>query len=372
MNKLVLMQGNEACIEGAISAGLKFFAGYPITPSTEIAELASIKLPTLGGKFIQMEDEISSIAAVIGASVCGLKSMTATSGPGFSLKQENIGYASMAEIPCVVVDVMRGGPSTGLPTSVSQGDLMQSRWGTHGDHPVIVIAPVKVSDIYYLTIEAFNYSEEYRVPVIILLDEVIAHMREAIYIDDDYRVIDRKRPKYKVDFLPYKKDDSLVPEMASFGEGYAFHITGLVHDEKGYPSSSPEVAQELIERLHKKIEINKEKIVLYDVINANKCNDLIISFGSSARVCMDVVNNYKGKGLGLFIPYTLWPFPEKQLITLININNIKRIFVAELNRGQLVEEIKRIVGSRCMIIGINKYNGELFTPDDIVEALRRG
>jgi 2-oxoglutarate ferredoxin oxidoreductase subunit alpha len=371
MNKLVLMQGNEACVEGALRAGLRFYAGYPITPSTEIAELASIKLPQVGGKFIQMEDEISSMAAVIGASLCGLKSMTATSGPGFSLKQENIGYASMAEIPCVIVDVMRGGPSTGLPTEISQGDIMQSRWGTHGDHPVIVVAPSTVRDIYYLTIKAFNYSEKYRVPVILLLDEVNAHMRESVYIDSNVDIVNRKKPERKDNFLPFLNTEDRVPPMGSFGEGYKFHVTGLSHDEKGLPTNSSEVAGRLIRRLHEKIENNKENIVLFDIINENTCEDLIVAFGSVARVCREVINKYEDRKFGLFVPYTIWPFPERQLKEIVEKIKIKKIYVPELNTGQLIFEIERMTGCRCEVIGINKYCGELFTPDEIIENIRR-
>lgn len=370
-NKLVLMQGNQACIEGAIKAGLRFYAGYPITPSTEIAEIASVMLPKVGGRFIQMEDEISSMAAIIGSSLCGYKSMTATSGPGFSLMQENIGFASIAEIPCVIVDVMRGGPSTGLPTSVSQGDVMQSRWGTHGDHPVIVIAPVTVKDIYYLTITAFNYSEKYRVPVIMLLDEVIAHMREGISINEEYTILSRKRPNNKTGFLPYEALEDGVPLMADIGDGYKFHVTGLCHNEKGYPTNDSEVSKKLIERLMGKIANNKDNIVLYDAINTDKCKSLIISFGSTARVCKDVVFELNDENLGLFIPYTLWPFPERQLLSLIDRNKIERIFVAELNTGQLIMEIERIAGARCEVFGINKYSGELFTPDEILQEIGR-
>jgi len=363
------MQGNEACINGAIRAGLKFFAGYPITPSTEIAELASIKLPEIGGRFIQMEDEISSIAAVIGASLCGFKSMTATSGPGFSLKQENIGYASMTEIPCVIVNVMRGGPSTGLPTSVSQGDVMQSIWGTHGDHPIIVIAPSSVSDIYYLTITAFNYSEAYRVPVILLLDEVIAHMRESVCLNSEVTLVTRKKPASKEGYLPYKAGDDGVPEMADFGQDYRYHVTGLSHNEKGYPTNDPEISGKLIERLNRKIQINADKISLYKAENIEGCNDMIIAFGSAARVCRDVVHNHIDKRIGLFIPYTLSPFPEKQLLSIIEKNKINGIFVAELNMGQLILEIKRIIGGKCRVYGINKCNGELFTPEEIINGL---
>lgn len=370
MNR-VLMQGNEACIEGAIRGGMRFFAGYPITPSTEIAEIASAKLPRVGGRFIQMEDEISSMAAIIGASLCGLKSMTATSGPGFSLKQENIGYASMTEVPCVIVNVMRGGPSTGLPTSVGQGDLMQSRWGTHGDHPVIVLAPSNVAEIYSLTIEAFNFSEKYRVPVILLMDEIIAHMRESILIEDMVEVFDRKKSLNKDNFLPFRGLEHEVPEFAPFGKGFKYHVTGLSHDERGYPSNNPEVVEELIGRLHRKIEKNTEDICLYKEINTEKCRDLIISYGSTARVCLEIIHNSNDNNLGLFIPYTIWPFPEKRLLSLINDNKIERIFVPELNKGQLLLEVERIVKCRSKVFGINKFNGELFTPDEILENIRR-
>lgn len=371
VNKLILMQGNEACVEGAIRAGLKFFAGYPITPSTEIAELISIKLPSMGGKFIQMEDEISSMAAIIGASLCGLKAMTATSGPGFSLKQENIGYAAMAEIPCVIVDVMRGGPSTGLPTAVSQGDVMQSRWGTHGDHPVIVIVPSNVKDIYYLTIVAFNYSEKYRVPVVLLLDEVNAHMRESINIEGNVLIVDRKKPIDKDDFFPYQNTEDGVPPMASFGDGFDFHVTGLSHDENGLPTNDSQITEKLIKRLHEKIENNKSDIVLYDEINILECEELIIAYGSVARVCMEVIDILNCKKVGLFIPYTIWPFPDLQLIDRISRNGIRRIYVAELNTGQLIYEVERIAVNRCEVFGINKYCGELFTPEEIIKIVRR-
>lgn len=370
MSNLVLMQGNEACVEGAIRAGMKFYAGYPISPASEIAELSSVRLPKVSGRFIQMEDEIASIAAVVGASLTGVKAMTATSGPGFSLKQEVIGYASMAEIPCVIVDVMRGGPSTGLPTSVSQGDVMQSRWGTHGDHPVIVIAPDSVASTYELTIEAFNYAEKYRVPVVLLLDEVIAHMRESVYLKEDFKIINRKKPMEKEKYLPYEFTEDLVPPMAPVGEGYKFHITGLNHDEEGYPSNSNKVAQRLTNRLLEKIEKNKDEIALYDEMNTKECKQLIVTFGSTARVCGELVLNKSLTDIGLFVPYTIWPFPEKKLISIIEKNNIDKVFVPELNAGQLISEVQRIVGNRCSVIGINKYCGEIFEPREIEDAIR--
>lgn len=369
MSNLVLMQGNEACVVGAIKAGMNFYAGYPISPASEIAEISSIKLPEVGGKFIQMEDEIAGVAAIVGAALTGAKAMTATSGPGFSLKQEVIGYASMAEIPCVIVDVMRGGPSTGLPTSVSQGDVMQSRWGTHGDHPIIVLAPDSVTSTYELTIKAFNYAEKYRVPVILLLDEVIAHMRESVYLEENIDVINREKPQKEKKYLPYENTENLVPPMASLGEGYKFHVTGLSHNEKGYPSNSNEVARNLLYRLLNKIEKNRNNIYIYNEINIENCNSLIIAFGSTARICREFVVSKKIEKVGLFIPYTIWPFPEEEILSILEKNPIRNIFVPELNAGQLVREVERIVKGKCKVTGINNYCGEIFKLEDIEKAI---
>ncbi len=369
MSNLVLMQGNEACVVGAIKAGMNFYAGYPISPASEIAEISSIKLPEVGGKFIQMEDEIAGVAAIVGAALTGAKAMTATSGPGFSLKQEVIGYASMAEFPCVIVDVMRGGPSTGLPTSVSQGDVMQSRWGTHGDHPIIVIAPDSVTSTYELTIKAFNYAEKYRVPVILLLDEVIAHMRESVYLEENIDVINREKPQKEKKYLPYENTENLVQPMASLGEGYKFHVTGLSHNEKGYPSNSNEVARNLLYRLLRKIEKNRNKIYIYNEINIENCNSLIVAFGSTARICREFVVSKKIEKVGLFIPYTIWPFPEEEILSILEKNPIRNIFVPELNAGQLVREVERIVKGKCKVIGINNYCGEIFKLEDIEKAI---
>lgn len=370
MSKLVLMQGNEACVEGAIKAGMRFYAGYPISPASEIAEICSVKLPKVGGKFIQMEDEIAGAAAVVGGALAGLKSMTATSGPGFSLKQEVIGYASMAEVPCVIVDVMRGGPSTGLPTSVSQGDVMQSKWGTHGDHPVIVIAPISVASIYELTIKAFNYSEKYRVPVILLMDEVIAHMRESVNLEGNIEIINRKKAERKENFNAYEYTKDLIPPMAPIGYGYKFHVTGLSHDEFGYPSNSNEVAQRLLDRLLNKINKNRDEIVLYDEVNTKNCKNLIVSFGSVSRVCKELVLDGSLENTGLFVPYTIWPFPDKELKEIVDKNKIEKIFVPELNAGQLIYDIKSIVGKNCEVIGINKYCGEIFEPKEIIKRVK--
>ncbi len=368
-NSFKLMQGNEACVEGAIAAGMKFYAGYPITPSTEIAELCSEKLPVVGGKFIQMEDEIAGMAAVIGASLTGQKSMTATSGPGFSLKQENIGYASYAEIPCVIVNVQRGGPSTGQPTSPSQGDVMQARWGTHGDHPIIAICPSSVKETFDLTIRAFNLSEKYRIPVILLMDEVVGHMREKIELPDiaDIEIIDRKRPNCDSDeYLPYKAEADLVPLMADFGAGYRYHVTGLAHDETGFPSNSYEVADKLIRRLMNKIEIHKDDIITWEEENIDDADVLIIAFGGVARSAKAAIKQLRENGIkvGLFRPITIWPFPQERLRELAD--KVKVMIVVEMNLGQLILEVQRICNNIVKIDGVNKVNGEIIYPEEIV------
>lgn len=372
MNNMVLMQGSEACVKGAIAAGLKFYAGYPISPASEIAEICSIELPKVKGKFIQMEDEIAGMAAVVGGSLAGLKSMTATSGPGFSLKQEVIGYASMAEVPCVIVDVMRGGPSTGLPTSASQGDVMQSIWGTHGDHPVIVVAPTSVSNTYNLTIEAFNYAENYRVPVILLLDEVIAHMRESVKIEDcnSIDIIDRKKPNSKEQFKGYENTEDMIPPMADIGEGHKFHVSGLNHDEFGYPSNCSKTATILLDRLLNKIKSNRDKIVKYESFNTENCKKLIVAYGSVANACKELILNKILEDVGLFVPYTLWPFPDLELEKIIKGGTVEKIYMTELNAGQLIYEVERIAKGKCPVVGINKYCGEIFEPNEIIKVIR--
>lgn len=366
------MQGNEACLHGALDAGMRFFAGYPITPSTEIAELAAEYLPKLGGKFIQMEDEIASMAAIIGASLAGLKSMTATSGPGFSLKQENLGYASMTEVPCVVVNVQRGGPSTGLPTSPAQGEIMQSRWGTHGDHPIIVLTPSTVREAYDFTIKSFNLSEKYRVPVILLMDEVVAHMREKIVIPDkdDLKIVNRKKPQKSLEkYRPYEVTEDLIPPMANFGEGYRYHVTGLTHDETGFPSNKANNAEKLIKRLIDKIEIHKKDIIDYDEYETEDAEIIIVAYGSVARSAKSAIKEArsKGKKVGLFRPITIWPFPEERLMELGK--KAKRILVTEMNMGQLVLEVERIVKNDAQIHFLGKANGEIITPDEILFKL---
>lgn len=372
--KVKLMQGNEACVEGALAAGLKFYAGYPITPSTEIAEICSQRLPLIGGKFIQMEDEIAGMAATIGASLAGLKSMTATSGPGFSLKQENIGYAALAEIPCVIVDVQRAGPSTGLPTSPSQGDIMQARWGTHGDHPVIALSPTSVRETFDLTIKAFNLSEKYRTPVFLMLDEIIGHMREKIEIPnkEEIEVIDRIKPKQgDTQYMAYKPlEGSLVPPMAAFGEGFSFHVTGLMHDEFGFPTNDSVISDKLLRRIMAKINENVDDIIMYDEEFVEDADLIVLAYGGTARSAMAAVKQARELGLkvGLFKALTIWPSPEKRIKEILA--NTKKILVPELNLGQYVLEIERIVAGKGEVYHLGKANGEAITPAEILRKIR--
>lgn len=366
-----LMQGNEACVEGAIAAGCRFYAGYPITPSTEIAELMAATLPRVGGRFIQMEDEIASMAAVIGASLTGTKAMTATSGPGFSLKQENIGYASLTEVPCVIVNVQRSGPSTGLPTSPAQGDVMQSRWGTHGDHPIIVVSPSSVSETYRLTIQAFNLSEKYRNPVILLMDEVVGHMRERVDLHKlDTPIIDRVKPTcLREDYLPYDAPMNGVAPMADFGSGYSSHVTGLIHSKKGFPTSKAEEVDFLIRRLHNKISQNLDEILEYEEYMTDDAEILVLAFGSVARSAYNAVKTARQNGVkaGLFRPITIWPFPETAVAKLAE--KVRHIIVPEMNLGQLRLEVERVACSRCQVSGINSIVGELIAPDHILRRI---
>jgi 2-oxoglutarate ferredoxin oxidoreductase subunit alpha len=370
-----LMQGNEACTLGAIQAGLEFFAGYPITPSTEIAELCSEELPKIAGKFIQMEDEIGSIAAIIGASLTGKKAMTATSGPGFSLMQECIGYASFTEIPIVIINVQRVGPSTGMPTSPAQGDVMQARWGTHGDHAIAVLAPGNVKECFELTIKAFNIAEEYRVPVLLLTDEIIGHMREKVILPDAgaIAIVNRKKPASPAGYLPYKADpDGGVPPMAFFGEGYRYHVTGLTHDETGAPTNRGDVNEALLRRLNRKIEKAEPVIRDYVTEYAEDCDTLVVAFGSSAMSSLSAVRQAREKGIkaGLFRPRTIWPFPDSTLQSLAA--KAKRVIVAEMNLGQIAYEVERAVAGKAPVERIGKVNGELFKPEEILSVIMGG
>lgn len=365
--KSVLMQGNEACVNGALYAGMRFFAGYPITPSTEIAEISSMLLPKFGGKFIQMEDEIASMAACIGASVTGLKSMTATSGPGFSLKQENLGYAYMAEVPCVVVNVQRCGPSTGLPTSPSQGDYKQSKWGTHGDHSVIALSPTSVRETFDLTVKAFNFAEKYRMPVILLMDEIIGHLRENIVLPKtgDLEVIDRRVPTCSAsEYKPFSLEEEVSP-LAPFGTGYRYNITGLFHDEIGFPTNNTELAGKQLDRMMNKVDNNLDEILIYEEFMMEDADDVFITFGGMARSTKESIVNLREKGykVGAFIPKTVWPFPYAKTKEICS--RTKKAFVVEMNLGQMLEEVLLSVDDRNSIYGINKANGDIISPLDI-------
>ncbi len=371
--RIAFLQGNEACVEGALLAGVNFFAGYPITPSSEIETVASEKFPQYGGRFMQMEDEIGSMAACIGASMAGSKSMTATSGPGFSLKQENIGYACICEVPTLIVNVQRGGPSTGLPTLIAQGDVMQARWGTHGDHPIIVLSPIDVGEVMHLTIEAVNLSEKYRTPVILLMDETVAHMRQKVILPDakEVKVIERKKSTVEPSkYLPYDTRFGNVPPFAPFGSGYRFNITGLIHDRAGFPTSRSDEIAELLDRINNKIYDNLDDIVKVKEHNVADCDCLLIAFGSTVNSClgaMEMAEDYS-LNLGVLQLTTVWPFAEKQVERAVN--NKKKVFVVELNQGQLINEVKRAACHSVEVKGINKYDGTLITPEEIIEKIK--
>ncbi|MBI2874278.1 MAG: 2-oxoacid:acceptor oxidoreductase subunit alpha [Firmicutes bacterium] len=370
--KARLLQGNEACVEGAIAAGCRFFAGYPITPSSEIAELMAEKLPRLGGKFIQMEDEIASMAAIIGASLTGVKSLTATSGPGFSLKQENLGYASYTEIPCVVVNVQRVGPSTGQPTAPAQGDMMQVRWGTHGDHPVIALYPSTVRETFELTVDAFNLSERFRTPVILLMDEVVGHMREKVELPAQEEILIVNRPGPTVprgEYLPYDDTRGLVPPMAAFGEGYCFHVTGLAHNRRGYPTTKPQDIDALIRRIHQKIEVGRGDIVRVEQLLTEDAEIGVFAYGSTARSAARAVRLARSRGIkvGLLRPITIWPFPDEAVKTLAS--RVRRLIVAEMNLGQMAGEVTRAAEGRTAIEGVFRVDGELITPEEILKKI---
>jgi len=372
MSEAQLVQGNEACVKGALAAGCTFYGGYPITPSSEIAEHMVRRIPEVGGVFIQMEDEIASLAAVIGASLGGSKAMTATSGPGFSLMQEHIGFATMAEVPCVIVDVMRGGPSTGMPTSPSQGDVMQARWGTHGDHPAIVLAPSSVGEVFDLTVKAFNLAERFRTPVILLYDEIIGHTRESVVLPDSVTVVNRVRPGEKSeDFWPKKAASDGVPEMADFGDGNRFHVTGLAHDTHGFPTNDSAVAEALISRLHDKIEAHTDEIIEVDTFMMDDAEIAIFAYGIVGRSAAEAVERARADGIkaGLVRPLTLWPFPDAEVREAAQ--QVDTIVVAEMNLGQLIGEVERAAGGRAEIVGHLRADGEPITPTALRDVLAK-
>jgi 2-oxoglutarate ferredoxin oxidoreductase subunit alpha len=372
--ELRFVQGNEACVEAALYAGLDFFAGYPITPSTEIAELMASRLPLKGGKFLQMEDEIASICAIIGASLTGNKVMTATSGPGFSLMQEGLGYAIMAEIPCVIVDVQRGGPSTGLPTKVSQGDVNQARWGVHGDHAIIALTASNHQDVFAITVDAFNFSETYRTPVILLFDEVIGHMRERLVIPEPGKIplVERLKTSVKegVDYHPYlQREDGRLP-MSDFGGVHRYNVTGLFHDMWGFPSENPSVVHELMRHLVDKIDLHVDKLTRYREYFIEDAEILLISYGSSARSALHMVTDRRqhGERIGLLELQTLWPFPAA--LVREKTKKVRYVVVVEMNMGQVLQSVKAAVERPEQVFLANRVDGVLITPADIRNILR--
>ncbi len=373
-NNIKFVQGNEACVEGALYAGINFFAGYPITPSTEIAELLSRKLPQKGGKFVQMEDEIASVCAILGASLTGHKVMTATSGPGFSLKQEAIGYACMAEIPCVIVNVQRGGPSTGNPTHVGQGDINQARWGTHGDHSIIALTASNHQDVFEMTIEAFNLAETYRTPVILLFDEAVGHMREKLVIPEknEIPIVNRLRTALQkgVDYHPYlPRDDGRLP-MSDFGGDHRYNVTGLLHDMWGFPSNDPKVVNGLLHHLNDKISNNIHRITRYKEHYLEDAEYILISYGSSARTAIHIAKNRRARNekLGVLELQSLWPFPKDMVKE--KCRNAKAVLVVEMNMGQVLAQVKACVDRPETVFLANRIDGELITPSDVKSILR--
>lgn len=361
-----LIQGNEACARGALYAGCRFFAGYPITPSSEIMEYLAREMPKTGGVCVQMEDEIASMSAVIGAAWGGLKAMTATSGPGFSLMQENIGYAAIAETPCVIVDCQRWGPSTGQPTKAAQGDVMQARWGTHGDHPIIVLTASWVREAFEMTVHAFNLSEQYRVPVILLLDEVVAHLRENVVLPQpgELEVLNRRRPDDLQRFRPFANE-----AMLSFGEGGHLMVTGMAHDELGFPVQGEKAAQQL-KKIVDRVEDRAEELARYQGLYLDDAEFLIVSYGITSRATEEAVQTLRAAGVqvGWLDLKTLWPFPEK-LIRQVTAS-VKYILVPELNLGQLVREVERAVAGQAPVEHLGRVDGYLISPAEIYERVR--
>lgn len=376
MSRILLLQGNQAVVEGAIAAGVKFYGGYPITPSTEIAEQLALRLPQVGGKFMQTEDEIAGLGTVIGASMAGKKAMTATSGPGFSLKQEMLGLACSAEIPCVIVDVQRVGPATGQPTSPAQGEVMQTRWGTHGDHWLITVSPSSVPECFDLTLRAVALSEKYRCPVILLMDEIIGHMREKIELPDNYDDIpqaERKQPECTPeDYLAYGCDEgSKVPAMAPFGSGYRWHVTGLIHDETGFPKGTGAATKTAQDRLRTKLEDNLDDIVQVENYKMEDAEFAVVAFGGAARTAYEAVDMARAEDLkvGFVRPITIWPFAEKQMQELAS--KVKGILVHELNCGQYVLEVERAVAGKVPVSLYAKYDNESATPAQLLAEIKK-
>ncbi len=366
------LNGDTACAEGALACGCRFFAGYPITPATEIAEAMSKRMPEIGGIYIQMEDELASMNAILGASSAGVKSMTSTSGPGFSLMMENLGLGLMMEIPCVLVNIQRGGPSTGLPTTVGQQDMMQARWGSHGDYEIIALAPCSPQEMFDFTIKAFNLSEKYRVPVLVMADEVVGHMTEKVIIPDEKEIVTIYRKKPRVppeEYVMYKTDGELVPPMANAGDGYKVITTGLTHNEKGYPDMSQETHEKLIKRLCNKILLNKNEIIEIEERYLEDASIAVVAYGSPARSALRSVRDAREEAIpaGLVRLITVWPFPEEEIFELAK--KMEAILVPEINNGQIVREVERCARGQCKIISIPAY-ARIHEPGEILTIIK--
>jgi 2-oxoglutarate/2-oxoacid ferredoxin oxidoreductase subunit alpha len=371
--KVAFMQGNEAAAQGALYAGCTFFAGYPITPSTEVAEVMAAELPKIGGKFIQMEDEIGAMSAIIGASLTGAKVLTSTSGPGLSLKQEIIGYGCITEVPCVIVNVMRGGPSTGMPTGPSQSDVMCAKWGTHGDHPAICLVPASVQELFEETVRAFNLAEKYRTPVMIMPDEIVAHMRERIVFPEagELEIIDRAKPTVTPEqYKPYDTSFGDVPPLAAFGSGYRFHVTGLNKMQDGFPTTKAAIVQAEEERQVRKVEANADDIVKFEEYMMDDAEVVVVAFGSTSRSARFAVNEARKEGIkaGLFRLITFWPFPEKQLLALSK--KVKAFITPEMNLGMCTGVVKGCVEGNASVLGIFRVDGEPINPGQILDKIK--
>ncbi len=371
--RVAFLQGNEAAAHGALYAGCRFFAGYPITPATEVSEVLSIELPKIGGSFVQMEDEIGALAACLGASLTGTKVLTATSGPGFSLKQELIGYGCIAEIPCVIINVMRGGPSTGMPTGPSQSDIMAAKWGTHGDHPAICLVPASVQELFEETVRAFNLSEKYRTPVTVMPDEIIAHMRERIVFPEpgELEVINRPLPSVPPEqYKPYDTSFGDVPPLAAFGSGYRFHVTGLNKMQDGFPTTKAEIVQAEEERQNRKVSANIDDIVTFEEYRLEDAEVAIVAFGSTSRSVRYAINVAREQGIkaGMFRIKTMWPFPDKQIKALSS--KVKAIITPEMNLGMCTLEVQRCAEGRAPVHGLFRVDGEPINPGQILEKIK--
>ncbi len=369
------MTGDEAAAEGGLAAGCRFFGGYPITPATEVAERMAERLPEVGGIYIQMEDEMASMNALLGASWGGVKAMSSTSGPGFSLMMENFGLGIMTETPCVLVNVQRGGPSTGLPTLVGQQDMMQAKWGSHGDYGVIALAPNSPQEAFDFTIHAFNFSEKYRLPVFVMMDESVGHMTEKVVIPpaDQIKIVPRRITKDKPgEYLPFKPNEDLIPDMIEFGEGYRIHVTGLTHDERGYPDVSPEAHRPLVRRLVEKIEKNADKIYMFDEHTLDDAEVVLISYGITSRIAQQVANECRAEGrkVGHLRLITCWPFPASKVRELADRNRVKGFVVPEINMGQMSLEVERAAGRGVPTICVPNGGGEVHDPEEIHQAVR--